>query len=377
MANLGFWGLQIEPSKTYSQTVDVPFRISNITFGEKITGSERSSLCVTVDDQKFVLGSLIPEKCEQITTDITFSTGEEITFEVLGANAVHLTGNYVHYRESDLDSEDDLEELNMSDLEEEIVAEQFKNANKKASPRQTKKQAKVSKIEELVEEDEEEESDPDFPPEADLLEEESDQEEEDSDADLDAMEDAMEEDEEKPPTPVKKDNKNLKRKPDAENKQNNKKVKNDKREANGTPNKKETPKKGPAAKKQTTPKDEEPKPLVKKTLPNGLVIEDVKIGKGPRVVRGVKVDVRYTGRLASNQKIFDQNKSGKPFQFTVGGGEVIKGWDLGVENMHAGSERKLIIPAELAYGDKGNGPDIPANSTLEFTVKVLRVIKRK
>ena len=66
------------------------------------------------------------------------------------------------------------------------------------------------------------------------------------------------------------------------------------------------------------------------------------------------------------------NKKGKPFQFTAGAGEVIKGWDIGVMGMAVGGERRLIIPAHLAYGSKGV-PGIPGNSTLTFDVKLLEI----
>jgi FK506-binding nuclear protein len=80
--------------------------------------------------------------------------------------------------------------------------------------------------------------------------------------------------------------------------------------------------------------------------------------------------MRYIGKL-TNGKVFDKNVSGKPFSFLLGRGEVIKGWDLGIAGMKAGGERKLTIPAPLAYGKRGAPPDIPKNATLVFDVKLL------
>jgi FK506-binding nuclear protein len=112
----------------------------------------------------------------------------------------------------------------------------------------------------------------------------------------------------------------------------------------------------------------------KKTLPSGIVIEDVVRGNGPRAKNGKKCTMRYIGRLAKNGKVFDSNTGGgKPFTFKLGQGEVIKGWDLGVQGMNVGGTRKLTIPANLAYGSRGAKPDIPPNAVLEFEVKLLEV----
>lgn len=86
----------------------------------------------------------------------------------------------------------------------------------------------------------------------------------------------------------------------------------------------------------------------------------------------LKVGVRYIGKL-TNGKVFDSNTKGAPFVFRLGGGEVIKGWDVGVAGMNVGGTRKLTIPPALAYGSKGAPPDIPKNAVLEFEVKLLEV----
>jgi FK506-binding nuclear protein len=74
-----------------------------------------------------------------------------------------------------------------------------------------------------------------------------------------------------------------------------------------------------------------------------------------------------------NNKVFDSNTKGKPFSFKLGKGDVIKGWDIGVAGMKVGGQRKLTIPANLAYGSQGAPPDIPPNSTLQFEIKLLEV----
>jgi len=104
----------------------------------------------------------------------------------------------------------------------------------------------------------------------------------------------------------------------------------------------------------------------------GVTVDERKIGSGPVAKKGSRVDMRYIGKL-DNGKIFDSNKSGKPFSFKLGKGEVIKGWDIGLAGIAVGGERRLIIPPHLAYGKTGAPPDIPPNAKLTFDVKCLNV----
>jgi|TARA_Y100001936_G_C16035851_1_gene648512 FKBP-type peptidyl-prolyl cis-trans isomerase len=109
-------------------------------------------------------------------------------------------------------------------------------------------------------------------------------------------------------------------------------------------------------------------------LENGLLIEDIVVGVGNEAKDHNKVVVNYTGTL-ENGSIFDSSlKPGRdPFTFTLGVGSVIKGWDQGVKGMKVGGKRKLVIPPELGYGDKGAGNVIPPNTTLYFEVELLEV----
>lgn len=111
----------------------------------------------------------------------------------------------------------------------------------------------------------------------------------------------------------------------------------------------------------------------KQTMSNGLVIEDVKIGDDQEVEKFNIVTVNYTGLLEDGTK-FDSslNPGRSPFRFTVGAGQVIKGWDEGLMGMKIGGKRKLTIPPELGYGSRDNGP-IPANSTLIFEIDLLGI----
>jgi len=106
---------------------------------------------------------------------------------------------------------------------------------------------------------------------------------------------------------------------------------------------------------------------------SGLQYWDIKAGTGAEAKTGHKVKVNYTGWL-TNGKMFDSSVGKQPFEFMLGAGQVIKGWDEGVAGMKIGGKRQLKIPAELAYGSRnvGNGL-IPPNSTLIFDVELLEV----
>jgi FKBP-type peptidyl-prolyl cis-trans isomerase len=101
-------------------------------------------------------------------------------------------------------------------------------------------------------------------------------------------------------------------------------------------------------------------------------IEDLVKGKGPEAVRGKTVEVHYTGWLTDGTQ-FDSSVGGSAFSFRLGGGEVIEGWDRGVAGMKVGGKRKLVIPPDLAYGERGAGGVIPPNATLVFEVELLEV----
>jgi peptidylprolyl isomerase len=126
----------------------------------------------------------------------------------------------------------------------------------------------------------------------------------------------------------------------------------------------------------TTPTTQDPslaqKPVVR--VPSGqppkkLETKDLVVGDGPEAQDGQTLTVDYVGVLYSNGKQFDASwDRGTPFQFQLGGGQVISGWDQGIKGMRVGGRRQLIVPPSMGYGTEGAPPDIPPNATLVFVV---------
>ncbi|HEX5611542.1 MAG TPA: FKBP-type peptidyl-prolyl cis-trans isomerase [Burkholderiales bacterium] len=117
--------------------------------------------------------------------------------------------------------------------------------------------------------------------------------------------------------------------------------------------------------------------MSRSTTPSGLVIEELSIGTGPEARAGGNVSVHYTGWLlygGEKGRKFDSSRDrNEPFDFPLGAGHVIKGWDEGVAGMKVGGNRRLTIPPELGYGARGAGGVIPPNATLIFEVELLGV----
>ena len=105
---------------------------------------------------------------------------------------------------------------------------------------------------------------------------------------------------------------------------------------------------------------------------SGLQYWDITVGTGAVAKPSSHVKVHYTGWLTTGKK-FDSSVGSSPFDFTLGQGEVIKGWDEGVVGMKVGGKRQLRIPPELAYGEDGHPPQIPRNATLIFDVRLVEV----
>ncbi|KXL42559.1 hypothetical protein M433DRAFT_71547 [Acidomyces richmondensis BFW] len=317
-----------------------------------------------IEPETFVLCTLDPEKHYQQPLDIVVGEGERVWFEVSGTHTVYLTGNYVEpdYNNNDMfDPEDDDEE--------------------------------------------------DYDLEPDLDELDEDEDELDDLKDPRVMEldgDDSDEEEETPKLITAKDKKNNKKRPAEDDateektldemiekeklskKQQKKLKKNDgtaaavKADDKSEPSSAKSDKKvsfaknleqGPTPTKDTTTDATKPAAGGKKII-QGVEVDDKKIGTGPAAKIGDRVGMRYIGKLAAGGQQFDANKKGKPFTFKLGAGMVIKGWEIGIQGMSVGGERRITIPPHLGYGAKRHG-DIPPNSTLVFDVKLIELNKGK
>ncbi|AZF17144.1 FKBP-type peptidyl-prolyl cis-trans isomerase [Pseudomonas sp. R3-18-08] len=110
------------------------------------------------------------------------------------------------------------------------------------------------------------------------------------------------------------------------------------------------------------------------TTSSGLQYEDLIVGERPEAIAGQQVRVHYVGWLAVDGKIFDSSRDrNDPFSFKLGAGQVISGWDEGVQGMRVGGKRRLTVPPQLGYGSRGAGGIIPPNAVLVFEIELLSV----
>ena len=113
--------------------------------------------------------------------------------------------------------------------------------------------------------------------------------------------------------------------------------------------------------------------LSQTVMADGVQITNIVEGEGTEIINHSKIQVHYTGKLQDGTKFDSSYDRGQPFSFQIGLREVIKGWEIGLMGMQVGGKRTLIIPPELAYGDRGAGDLIPPNATLTFDIEIVAV----
>lgn len=328
--------------------------------------------------EEFVICTLDPEKNYQQTLDITVGEHEAVYFSANGTHDIYITGNYVIPPDAlDDDSDSDDEGYEGDELEYDLSPDEDELDEISESEDDALDGLQDPRVTE-VESDEEA---PKLVTKKGKNKRPADTSADEADASLDAL---MSKDlkSEAPATNgeqklSKKQAKKLKKNDGQAVAATQEPAKKEKVEAPGSDKKKVQFAKNLELGPTGSPKVEETKKDAKKETPKGprivggVTVEDKKEGKGRAAKKGDKIEMRYIGKL-KNGKQFDSNKKGKPFSFKLGVGEVIKGWDVGVVGMTAGSERRLSIPAKLAYGNKAL-PDIPANSELIFDIKCISV----
>jgi len=304
--------------------------------------------------EEYVVCTLDTERLYQQPIDITVGEGEKIFFSVKGTHTVYLTGNYVVPQDEEEDDEDEDDYSDdeydlppgLEDDDEDEMSDELDHID--GTPR----------IKEIDTDDEE----------APKLVATKKGKKRAAEEEADGLDELM-----------AKDEKKLSKKQQ-------KKLKNNQGEAVAAEAKaKESPaakgdkkvqfaknlEQGPTGPAKDKAENKSDKKALGVKVVQGVTIDDRKAGTGRTVKNGDKVGMRYIGKL-QNGKVFDSNKKGAPFSFKIGKGEVIKGWDVGIVGMAVGGERRLTIPAHLAYGSRAI-PGIPANSTLIFDVKLLEI----
>lgn len=426
---MAFWGIEIKPGKPHLHQYDDEkgrLHLSQATLGSGSSKEKAIVVCNIGDKKPIYLCSLLPRKMETCSLNIEFEEYHEVTFSVEGPHSIHLSGFFYGEKpdsdeddyESDSDMEGSLEaeEMNSEDDSdfafdeaddltdnemdmmpnsgvriEEIVDDE-NPATENSTPSKSKKDKQgqivvksIKNVPELESEDED-----GFPKSSSVTDKASvpvnsegvtekgqnsqvkrkkatDDSEQSAKRKKDDSKTSKPENVEAstPETDVKKSKK--KKKKDKKVKEEGGEVTNQEQ----TPGKKEKNTPGSKVKESAT----ETKPSQIRTFPNGLVIEEIQMGKpnGKRADPGKKISMRYIGKLKKNGKIFDSNIGKAPFKFRLGVGQVIAGWDVGVKGMRVGDKRRLTIPPSMGYGAKGAGSDIPPNSWLVFDVELIDV----
>jgi FK506-binding nuclear protein len=339
-----------------------------------------------VEVEEFVLCTLDPEKNYQQPLDITIAENERVFFKVTGTHTIYLTGNYVipdddghnHHHEV-YDSEDDEEDEDYDlspdedELELELDEDESDELDELEHPRVTEVDSDEEEAPKLVAKAEKKGKNKRS---ADEIDEATSLD--------DIMAKSLKPESNEEPKLSKKQLKKLKKnngeaapvKAETAKKEETKEaVKGEKtdKKVQFAKNLEQGPT-GSAEKlkvEAASPAKETGKSTLGVKTVQGVKIDDKKLGSGPACKKGNKVSMRYIGKLTDG-KVFDANKKGKAFSFKLGSGEVIKGWDIGVAGMCVGGERRLTIPSNLAYGSKSM-PQIPANSTLVFDIKLLEI----
>ncbi|EDX12838.1 39 kDa FK506-binding nuclear protein [Drosophila simulans] len=344
-----FWGLNMKPERKYSQTIIKSFHISGVALDK----GQEAKLYLAAEKQEYIVAT-VTKAIPQVSLDLNFSKGDRIMFYTAGDASVSLLG-YLHDIDSEDDDDDELTIEKLMKVKNSQKSEDDEDESGEEEEETDEDSQIIGEYESFLENGEEEDDDDED------NEESGEEDEEDSDD--------SEAEEEQPKAKV------AKLSPGASGKKSAK-------EQNGVAKKEEAKqqqkkKEKPEAKKEQ-PKAKEPAKQQRaskepRTITGGVKIVDQVVGKGEEAKQGKRVSVYYIGRLQSNNKTFDSLLKGKPFIFGLGGGEVIKGWDVGVAGMKVGGKRVITCPPHMAYGARGAPPKIGPNSTLVFEVELKAV----
>ncbi|KAI0344744.1 hypothetical protein BDW22DRAFT_1354893 [Trametopsis cervina] len=367
---IAVWSQALNPGEPIEYAPPADLKITSAALGDELADSNaRSSVrliysapCPSEDDEDddedlklepaaTVLCSLTPGKIEQAALNIILEGGQVVAFENTGKNIIYLNGNFVdQVRQDDPPSDDELgipdeeEALRLEDVSSDVEVEADELGLDEDSdvvmeePKQKAKTAKESKKRQLESEGDGAQADETSKAEKKKLKK---LKAEGGQPVLVGGESTVTEGTKEKKKDKKKD----------------KKEKKEKEKGDDAGKKKDASK--------STPSD------AFKEIAGGVKVKDTAPGTGPEAKKGDTVHMRYTGKL-DDGTVFDSNTKGKPFTFTLGDGDVIKGWDVGIVGMKAGGERVLVIPPNMGYG-KRKQSGIPPSSTLTFDVKLVKI----
>ncbi|KAF6040266.1 FK506-bp1 [Bugula neritina] len=413
-----FWGVTLENGKTYTQTAQTSFHISMAAIEPKAGSKDLTSVYVRQNDQEYLLCTLQQGLLYQQALDLGFMAGESLTLFTSGKSTVHMTGYRVHDDSEDFEGGEDSDMMESSS-EDEDVSPPLKKLKTTSGTSLKRGKQNVKAFDEVDSDDSDEEMD-DLDGLLNLQAEESDEEMTKImvplvEAALATLKQNLKERDQLPhskqtpngkatskssdsslkqaktPQPASKKPQQQSKSPQQQGKTPQQKSKTPQQQGKTpqqqgktpqqqgktpqqqgkTPQQQgKTPKQGKDVKEpvKTPQQKQESKTPLKRKLPNGLVIEELKEGHGPEAKNNKMVHVYYTGKLSSG-KVFDSSTTGKPFKFRLGKNEVIKGWEVGLQGMKVGGKRRLTVPPNLAYGnDRSSG--LPPNSTLHFDIEL-------
>jgi len=365
---MAFWAVEVSPNKAYKVVPPFDLHLTQIVLPAAAKDKGRSVVEVKFDDKAFAIGSLKLDVTENISADIMFEAAKEISFSVSGSNPVHLVGYFIdheHDHGDEFDSDEDMADLGFGGEDEEIDSDEDDLSDDgEESDEIDEDELSGATLQALMNQKRKADQAPANGAKKAKVDQKPQQQQQQKAEKKPQQQQPQQKAEQKPQQAQKAEQKP--QTPKAEQKPQQPKAE----QKPQTPQQKQQKEKGqtPQAQQQRpqTPEAKEGQTRTER----GVKMETVTIGLGAVAQTGKKVSVMYTGRL-ENGKVFDSSQ--RPFKFTLGAGDVIQGWDIGVKGMRVGEKRKLTIPPALAYGQRGAPPDIPKNATLVFDVELVRV----
>lgn len=335
-----FWAIELTPNKEYTTEVPFELHITSAVLPASAKSTDRSVVSVSFDEEEdkktFSLVSLKLGHNESQLLNTRIDEESKVTFTVSGHNSVHLSGYYVPSAEDEMGPgmfDDDDE-----DIDSDEAGDEFEMEDEDSELSDDSKGAAAKVTAALKAQQEKRKGAPGQP---------------NGEATKKAKTDA----------------------PAAQQQKQGGQAKPQQQKAQ-TPQqpKAEQPKAQTPQQQKGTPQQPQQQKAVE--LRGGLKYTITKPGNGDECKAGQKVFVKYVGKLTKNNKVFDKAQNA-PFDFVLGAGKVIQGWDMGVAGMKVGEKRQLVIPAALGYGAEGAGREIPPNSSLTFDIELVKVGNKK